>query len=109
MASSQSHKTPQSISTPIVQAAPEAESGEIMFLRLPQVKTITGLSKSSLYALTRKQFPSAGPSRSPHRRLGPVRGEKLGRRASPRAENPHFCSGKQEGAAKCSCELVGLS
>ena len=59
MASSQSHKTLQSIYTPIVQAAPEAGLEEIMFLRLPQVKTITGLSKSSLYALIRaNSFPA---------------------------------------------------
>ena len=59
MASSQSHKTPESIDTPIVRVAPEAGSGEIMFLRLPQVKTITGLSKSSLYALIRaNSFPA---------------------------------------------------
>ena len=59
MASSQSHKTPQSTVTPIVRVAPEVESGEIMFLRLPQVKTITGLSKSSLYALIRaNSFPA---------------------------------------------------
>ena len=59
MASSQSHNTLQSIASPTIQAAPEAESGEIMFLRLPQVKTITGLSKSSLYALIRaNSFPA---------------------------------------------------
>ncbi len=59
MASSQSHNSPKLIAPPIIQAAPEAESGEIMFLRLPQVKTITGLSKSSLYALIRaNSFPA---------------------------------------------------
>ena len=59
MASSQSHDTLQPIASPIIQAAPEAEPGEIMFLRLPQVKTITGLSKSSLYALIRaNSFPA---------------------------------------------------
>jgi prophage regulatory protein len=32
---------------------------EVIFLRLPEVKTITGLSKSALYALIReKGFPS---------------------------------------------------
>jgi prophage regulatory protein len=37
----------------------EGSPDEVMFLRLPEVKTVTGLSKSSLYALIRSNsFPA---------------------------------------------------
>lgn len=37
----------------------ELESDDVVFLRLPEVKAMTGLSKSSLYALIReKTFPA---------------------------------------------------
>lgn len=36
-----------------------AAGGEVMFLRLPDVKALTGLSKTSLYSLIREQdFPA---------------------------------------------------
>jgi len=40
-------------------SAVSTNSDEVIFLRLPEVKTMTGLSKSSLYALIRaKSFPA---------------------------------------------------
>jgi prophage regulatory protein len=49
-------------------------SDEVIFLRLPEVKTVTGLSKSSLYALIRaNSFPS--PVRLGPRTVAWVRSE----------------------------------
>ena len=46
---------------------------EVTFLRLPDVKGVTGLSKSSLYALIRaKSFP-ARSTRAAHGRMGQIR------------------------------------
>ena len=63
---------------------------DVSFLRLPEVKAVTGLSKTSIYELIReKRFPAPvrlGPAR---RRLGQVRNQTVGRRA--RARVPIGC------------------
>lgn len=55
---------------------PEEAPAEVGFLRLPEVKAITGLSKSSLYALIQeKSFPA--PVRVGARAVGWVRSEVM--------------------------------
>lgn len=62
---------------PQVQLMPNPQAEEITFLRLPQVRTITGLSKSSLYALIRaNSFPA--PVRLGPRTVAWVRSEVTG-------------------------------
>jgi prophage regulatory protein len=56
------------------QSASSIDLDDVMFLRLPDVKAVTGLSKSSLYALIRERsFPS--PVRLGARSVAWVRSE----------------------------------
>ena len=57
---------------------------DVTFLRLPEVKAITGLSKSSLARThQRKEFPCACSAWSARRRVGQIRGQAVGCRARP--------------------------
>ena len=58
---------------------------DVCFLRLPDVKAITGLSKTSIYDLIReKRFPAPGAAGTARRCLGQVRNQTVGRRACTR-------------------------
>ncbi len=46
----------------VIQSPQPISSGDVSFLRLPEVKRLTGLSKSTLYAMIRaKSFPAPVP------------------------------------------------
>ncbi len=83
-----------SAKSPELQLMADAQNEEFTFLRLPQVKTITGLSKSSLYALIRaNSFPA--PVRLGPRTVAWVRSEVKGW-AVERAQAPRSTSSLQE-------------
>jgi prophage regulatory protein len=82
---------------------------EIIFVRLPEVKAVTGLSKSSLYALIRaSNFPA--PVRLGPRTVGWVRSEvKQWAAECPYIKIDYFTSGKQtDAAARSSGNLAGV-
>jgi hypothetical protein len=54
---------------------------EVTFLRLPGVKAITGLSKSSLYADSREELSRACSAWSARSSVGKIRGQAVGLRA----------------------------
>lgn len=55
------------------------EPDEVIFLLLPKVKAVTGLSKSSLYELIRgNSFPAPVHLGGAHSRMGGVRGQTVG-------------------------------
>ncbi len=72
----------------------------VTFLRLPEVKAVTGLSKTSLYTLNReKKFSCSYPGRTTRSCMGQVRSQAMGRKSCSRISDCCLSSGRKALAA----------